>query len=249
MRWIPIVSAAGIALGACGPGALNPRIDDDDLIDMSGWETFTVDAMKAEGGAIDGHYTEALSDPFFRVGLLSAPPGVPIGLVTHLDNALYYVQEGDGTLAFEQDTVALAAGDMLFIRGGTEHRIYDVVSGLDIVSILPRGLSIPEDPEWVHIGPDSLAAGRRPDQNTWTVLFETSTAGVGVYHLPKGGQDDGLTHAFPEIKLVMTGGGRLDLANSGVEASSGTVAYIPGGIRHQIRRVSDDMSLLFMWKK
>ncbi|MEM7417998.1 MAG: cupin domain-containing protein [Gemmatimonadota bacterium] len=249
MRWIPFVAATTLAIVACDPSAVNPRIEDDDFVDTSGWETYTVDGLKAEGTSVDGHYVEALSDPFFRMGVLSAPPGVAIGLVTHLDNALYYVQRGEGTLAFEQDTVALAEGEVLFVRGGTEHRIYDVSTGLDLVVILPRGLSIPEDPEWVHLGTDSLTAGRRPDQNTWAVLFETSTAGVGVYHLPKGGQDEGLTHAFPEIKLVMSGGGRFDLANGGVEASSGTVAYIPGGIRHQIRRVSDDISVLFMWKK
>ena len=81
-------------------------------------------------------------------------------------------------------------------------------------------------------------------------LFEASTAGIGVYSLAKGGGgDEGLTNPFAEFKIVMSGGGRFDLGSSGIEASAGSIVYIPAGVRQHIRRVSDDMDLLVVWKK
>ena len=240
----------GLALAGCAPAGMDPRVEEDDFLDQSGWATFSVVELKIESTLRNLSYYEAIADPSFRLGYLNVPVGDPVGLITHFDNVFYYVQEGEASLAVDAETVSLASGTMVFVRGGTEHRIYDVVDELDVITVFPRGLSLPEDPELVAVDADSLRAARRPEQNTWAILFESSTAGVGVYSLPKGGGgDEGLTHAFPEFKIVMSGGGRFDVGNGGVEAQSGSIAYIEAGTPHQIRRVSEDMDILFIWKK
>lgn len=246
MRWVAGIVGMAVLLTACLEATTGIR--DDEVDDAGTWTSFSVAGIKS---AIEGRVTFSLAraDSTFRMGLLTGPPGTSIGIISHRDNALYYVASGSGQLRLASDTLSLAPGTVLFVPGDTEHRIHGIAEELDIVVYLARGLSAPGEPDVMAWTAEDLRAGPS-DTNEWRVLVESSTLGAGVYTLPKGGGgDDGLSHGFVEYKLVMAGGGRFDVGDGGIEAAPGEMVLIPDGVPHRFRRVSEDLVVLFVFKR
>lgn len=88
-------------------------------------------------------------------------------------------------------------------------------------------------------------AERNDEQNVFTELIDASTMRMGVYMIPKNGDDPFvLDHAYDEVKIVIEGGGRFDIGSGGLEAKPGTIAFITSGTRHQFRRTSDALDVI-----
>lgn len=248
MRWNAAIMSAVIVLTGCLEATTGIR-DDDSGVNSRGWEAFSVAAIKAAGAGQNSAFFMARADSAFRMGLLHRPAGTILGLTTHRDNAVYYVSAGIAEVRMASDTVQLSPGTVVFVPGETEHRIVDVTAALDVVVYLARGLSVPAEPGVQSFDADELTSAA-PDRSEWRPLVVSSTLGVGVYTLPKGsGGDDGFTHAFDEYRLVMEGGGRFDVGEGGIEAAPGSIVLIPDEVRHQFRRVSEDLAVLVVWKR
>jgi len=248
MRWSAAIMSAVIAVTGCLEATTGIR-DDDSGVNPLGWESFSVAAIKAAGVGRTSAFFMARADSAFRMGLLHRPAGTTLDLTTHRDNAVYYVSAGAAELRIAGDTVPLSPGTVVFVPGETEHRIVDVTAELDVVVYLARGLSVPAEPDVQSFEADELMSGT-PDRSEWRPLVVSSTLGVGVYTLPKGsGGDDGFTHSFDEYRLVMEGGGRFDVGEGGIEATPGSIVLIPDEVRHQFRRVSEDLAVLVVWKR
>lgn len=248
MHWRASVVGVAFLMTACltaNPGPFDGEGSEDDR----GWESFSVSSIKAVSASQNATFFVAQADSSFRMGLLNAPVGSTVGMVTHRDNAVYYVAAGSAEFRVSGDTIPVEAGSVVFMPGDTEHRIRDVTAELDVVVFLARGLALPEEPEVRVYTADELA-GPMGDTNEWRLLLESSTLGLGVYTLPKGGGgDEGLSHDFVEYKLVMAGGGRFDVGGGGIEAAPGSMVLIPDDVQHQFRRVSDDLAILVVWKR
>jgi len=248
MRWQASVVGVTVLLAGCleaNPGPL----DAGDSRDDRAWESFSVSSIKAVSAQQHVTFFVAQADSSFRMGLLNAPVGSTLGLISHRDNAVYYVAAGSAEILVNGDTIPVETGAVVFIPGDTEHRIREIEVELDVVVYLARGLALPQEPEVLALTAEELA-GPMSETNEWRLLVESSTLGLGVYTLPKGGGgDEGLSHDFVEYKLVMAGGGRLDVGGGGIEAAPGSMVLIADDVRHQVRRVSDDLVILVVWKQ
>lgn len=248
MRWRGGLVALVVVLVGCLE-ATTGISDEPSEAGTHPWESWSVGGIKAVAAGQPSSFFMARADSAFRMGLLTAASGSTVGLTVHRDNAVYYVAAGRAQLRISGDTIPLAAGTVVFVPGDTEHRIHDITAELDIVAYLARGLTIPGEPEAIAYTAEELR-GPSGQGNAWRPLVLASTLGMGVYTLPKGGGgDDGLAHAFAEYKVVMEGGGRFDIGDGGIEAAPGSMVLIPHEIRHQFRRVSDDLVVLVVWKR
>jgi len=246
MRYRGLIVVLTMLGAACLEGTTAPNIRDDE---PEPWREFSVEQMRAQQIQRGVRYHQAHGDSTFRMGLFHVPAALGSNIILHPDNVLYYVVEGSGSITVAGSDYDFDVGSVLLVRGDIEHLFLSLDSDLRAVVIFPAGLWYVSDPEFAAFTAEELVAGADPSANVFTPLFDNSTMNVGTYMLPKGGDDDPLVHEFSEFKLVMSGGGRFDIANSGLEVSPGSIAYIESGAPHSFRRISDDLHILVVWSQ
>ena len=133
------------------------------------------------------------------------------------------------------------------MRREAEHRFHSVTSDRDAIVVFAQLPSAAGDPEVVAFAMEDMVAARDRQRTVYTPLLDTSTMTLGMYLLPKGGGDNAHAHAFDELKIVVTGGGRLDIGPGGTEVRPGSIIFIEDTLEHRFRRVSDDLAVLLIW--
>lgn len=237
---------AAFSASACLESATGPA--DRGVAGPMRWETFHVDQMRSLQSLAGARFVEVMADSAFLMGFLNSPRGVDVGLLEHAESVVYHIVAGRGTLSTEAEDLSFEPGSILFVRGTVEHRLHSTSEELDAIAVFTLTVPGTSDPDVVVISLEDMVAARESESNVWTPLFETTSMGVGMYMLPKGGHGpDVLTHDFDEFKIVVNGGGRLDLGEGGTEVSPGSVAFIKDDLRHRFRRVSDDLDVLVIW--
>lgn len=220
---------------------------EDEVVGPLGWQSFSVDQMRNQRAQQGTDFVEVMAEPSFRMGLLNAPVGDSMAPTTHDDNVIYHVVAGTAQLSVGGADFSVEAGSTFFVRREVEHRFHSVTSDLDAVVVFAQLPSAVGDPEVVAFAMEDMVAARDRQGTVYTPLLDTSTMTLGMYLLPKGGGDNAHAHAFDELKIVVTGGGRLDIGPGGTEVGPGSIVFIEDTLEHRFRRVSDDLAVLLIW--
>ena len=78
-------------------------------------------------------YLEFLRVPVMSVGLYVLPPGGSDPQTPHREDEVYYVVQGRARMQVGSEDQAVAAGSVIFVQAGVEHRFHDVEEGLEIL--------------------------------------------------------------------------------------------------------------------
>lgn len=238
--------AAVICLPACGETTTAPGAEDT----PGSWQTFSVGAMQSERQSQNVSFLTVLDDRVFRMGLLHVPRSTELGLIVHRLNAVYYVASGSARISSDTVDIAVEEGHAVFIRGDVEHTIRDVGADLDLVVIFRIATLTPTDPDLVAFSREEMIDGASDEVSTFNSVVSTSSVGLGMYMVPKGvGADHLMLHPSYELKIVVEGTSRFDIGDGGVRVDPGSIAFIPGGVQHQFRRVADALDVFVVWER
>ena len=80
-------------------------------------------------------YLEHLRTADLSVGTYSIRAGGHDGQSPHTEDEIYVVTAGRGTFVDDGGAVPIAAGDVLFVRAGAEHRFVDITEDLALVVV------------------------------------------------------------------------------------------------------------------
>jgi len=78
-------------------------------------------------------YLEFLRIPVMSAGLYVLPPGGSDPQRPHSEDEVYYVVQGRARMLVGSEDQAVAAGSVIFVQAGVEHRFHDVEEGLEIL--------------------------------------------------------------------------------------------------------------------
>ena len=244
----------GVALALLAVGLVACSIDDlsapvrsnDEVADDGSWVVLDLQNVlqrQAQSGA--SFYRALTGTSSFEIGVLRKRPTDLDPSIEHPNSAMYRVINGSGAVVTATDSVPFEPGHVIFIREGVEHRIDRGTSIVDLLVVFSPGSASPTDPEVAVFTADEIVAERDGEQNVYTELVRASTMRLGIYMIPKNGDDPFvLEHPYDEVKIVIEGGGRFDIGDGGLEAEPGTIAFITSGTRHQFRRTSDALDVI-----
>ena len=83
--------------------------------------------------------------------------------------------------------------------------------------------------------------------NHWIEHLRVPSLSVGTYSIPAGGEDTQRPHTEDEVYVVMSGRGTFEAAGRRVEASAGTVLYVPADEDHRFVEVAEDLTVLVVF--
>ena len=245
MRAGAILLSVGIV--ACSIVELSAPIQsNDEAAEDGSWVVLDLQNVLQRQAQSGATFYRALSGTeSFEIGVLRSRPSDLDPSIEHPHSTTYRVLSGSGSITTASDTVPFESGYLIFVREGVQHRIERSSSVVDVLVVFALGQASASDPELSVFTADEIVAERDGERNVFTPLVDASTMKLGMYMIPKNGDDPFvLEHAYDEVKIVIEGGGRFDIGQSGLEAEPGTIAFMTAGTRHQFRRASDALDVI-----
>ena len=83
--------------------------------------------------------------------------------------------------------------------------------------------------------------------NRWIEHLRVDALSVGTYSIPAGAADTQRPHTEDEVYVVMSGRGTFEAAGQRIEASAGTVLYVPANEEHRFVEVAEDLAVLVVF--
>ena len=242
-----VVALLLVTLDGCSLDTLSAPIrSNDEVADDGSWVVLDLQNVllrQAQSGAT--FYRALTGTPSFEVGVLRRQAGALDPPIEHPNSTMYRFLTGSGVVVTAADSVPFEPGHVFFIREGVEHRIVRGASVVDVLVVFSLGPASPADPEFAAFAAEELVSGRDDERNVFIDLVDASSMRLGMYLIPKNGDDPFVReHPYDELKIVIEGGGRFDIGNGGLEAEPGTIAYITSGTPHQFRRTSDALDVI-----
>ena len=99
---------------------------------MDAFELSEVIARHAEAGEL---YHEFLRAATMSMGLYVLPAGLPDPQSPHTEDEVYYVVEGKGAIRVGEEDRPVAAGSIVFVGEGVEHRFHSITEDLKILVV------------------------------------------------------------------------------------------------------------------
>ncbi|HSS61312.1 MAG TPA: cupin domain-containing protein [Candidatus Limnocylindrales bacterium] len=82
----------------------------------------------------EGHgYVDFLASSLLSVGLAVWPSGSIDRQRPHLEDEVYYVISGRGTIRVADEDRSVKAGSLVFVAAGVEHRFHDIAEDLRVL--------------------------------------------------------------------------------------------------------------------
>lgn len=94
---------------------------------------FEVGQLLAEQGQSAAPYLEFLRVPAMSGGLYVLPAGGVDGQQPHSEDEVYYIVSGRGQFRYDTEDRAVAAGSVLYVPAGVEHRFHTIEEQLVIL--------------------------------------------------------------------------------------------------------------------
>ena len=236
-----------VVLSGCSLDELSaPVRSNDEVAEDGSWVVLDLQNVlqrRAQSGL--SFYPALAGAGSFEVGVLRRHAAAVDRSYEHPYNTLYRVLTGSGSMVTSGDTVPFEPGHLLFVREGVGHRLERSSSVVDLLVVFALGPASALDPEFKVFSGEEIVAGRDGERNVFNDLVDASGMAVGMYMIPKNGDDPSvLEHRYDELKVVVEGGGRFDIGSGGLEAEAGTIAYLTSGTSHQFRRASDALDVI-----
>lgn len=78
-------------------------------------------------------------------------------------------------------------------------------------------------------------------------FLRSETLSAGMYILPGGGVDDQVPHREDEIYVVISGTGRITIAERTHEVGPGSVIFVAANDEHRFHDFSEDLEILVVF--
>ena len=97
---------------------------------MQAYDLADVLAAHAEAGTL---YHEFVRAPSLSTGLYLLPAGAADSQQPHTEDEVYYIIDGRAHIRVADEDRAVAAGSVVFVAAGVEHRFHTIVEDLKIL--------------------------------------------------------------------------------------------------------------------
>jgi len=95
--------------------------------------SFELSDLQARRRASEAPYHEFLRVPALSAGLYELPAGGPDPQKPHTEDEVYVVMSGSGRFTAADEDVPVAAGSVLYVAAGVQHRFHAITEDLSIV--------------------------------------------------------------------------------------------------------------------
>ena len=83
-----------------------------------------------------------------------------------------------------------------------------------------------------------------PETATWHEVLRRSVLRTEIYTIPADGQDPQEPHAEDELYYVLEGDAMIRIEDTDTQVLSGSLIYIPAGVRHHFHTLAGSLNLL-----
>src|SRR5690242_19586203 len=80
-------------------------------------------------------------------------------------------------------------------------------------------------------------------------FFDGGRMRMSVARWPAGSTDPQHPHAEDEVYVVSQGRARLEVAGERVDVGPGSVLFVPAGVDHHFRDITEDLQALVVWAR
>jgi len=67
---------------------------------------------------------------------------------------------------------------------------------------------------------------------------------MGLYHLPRGGEDPQSPHTEDEVYCVVSGVAKIEIAGEDRDMQAGSVVYVAKSVEHRFHSITEDLTVL-----
>lgn len=94
-----------------------------------------IDSLRAQLEADGDTAVEAIREDSFSCKVMQFEPGDEDPMDAHAEEEVYLVDTGKATLATEEESVEVEAGDVVHLEAGTDHRFTDFEDSFLVVAM------------------------------------------------------------------------------------------------------------------
>jgi len=163
---------------------------------------------------------------------------------------LYYIFEGKGIMAVEDDSLEVVPGDIILAGNGSKGRVIEVIELLKIIFIYRKTMPATAPVDNFKFNTSQLAVASISNQNIWNPFINRSNLILGMYSLPiQSGGDNRLVHTFEELNIVVNGSSRFSMDTDNIDIKPGTIVFVNNGLGHSFQSLNGDLDVLIFWEQ
>ena len=96
---------------------------------------------------------------------------------------------------------------------------------------------------------DSLNEKRAATGRAYMEFLDRDSMDLGIYHLPKGGEDRQSPHELDEIYYVAWGKAKIEVEGERRDAKKGSIIFVAAKAEHRFVEIEEDLTLLVFFSK
>ena len=213
------------------------------------WQAFELSELLERRSASGRAYLSFLDEATMRAGIYHLGAGADDHQSPHGDDEIYWVASGAGSMTVAGESTEVAAGDVIFVRAGVDHRFHSITEDLDLVVVFVEGPPSDDAPAWARFTEQGMAAERDAEGNAWNPFLRIPTMIAGLYMLPEPlGGDGTLVHPFDEFNIVTAGSGSFTMATDTIDIGPGTLIYVDRETGHNFHGLQRDLDVIILWE-
>jgi mannose-6-phosphate isomerase-like protein (cupin superfamily) len=213
------------------------------------WETFQLEKLSIKRVKTNRPWLQFIDKPSMRMGLYELPAGGTDDQTPHLEDEVYYVVEGSGTLEVADDTYAASPGSLIYVKAQIPHRFVDIKEDMKVLVIFSKTPFDVNDMDWKAWEMKGVLT-KKPNENEWNPFLTVSTLQWGIYMLPqKLGGDETLTHKVDEINIVVDGKAKFKMGDDILDVKPGSIIWVKEGVGHYFYDLDRDFKVLILFEK
>ncbi|MGE5461949.1 MAG: cupin domain-containing protein [Syntrophothermus sp.] len=89
-----------------------------------------------------------------------------------------------------------------------------------------------------------LISQRETSQQLYLEFLHVHALSMGLYVLPAGGVDPQLPHTEDEVYYVVSGRGRIQVAEENREVQAGSLVYVARTVEHRFHSIEQELTVL-----
>ena len=95
----------------------------------------------------------------------------------------------------------------------------------------------------------SLERKRADSGTAYLEFLDRDSMDLGVYHLPKGGEDRQSPHELDEVYYVAAGKAKIEVEGERRDVEKGRIIFVAARARHRFVEIKEDLTLLVFFSK
>jgi len=89
-----------------------------------------------------------------------------------------------------------------------------------------------------------LISQREASNKLYLEFLKAPDLSMGLYVLPAGGTDPQSPHTEDEVYYVVSGRGKIRVANEDRAVQAGSIVYVPKNVEHRFHSIEEELTVL-----